>query len=65
MQDSCHQSKREVPHYDDGTASVLRKGTNYRNLRFYLRSDVLYQLTQSFCKRFFKKWGDRTVDQMV
>ena len=65
MQDSGHQSKREVPHYDDGTASVLRKGTNYRNLRFYLRSDVLYQLTQSFCKRFFKKWGDRTVDQMV
>ena len=54
-----------VNHYDDGTASVLRRTTNYRHLRFYHRSDVLYQLTQCFCKRYFKKWGDRTVDQMV
>lgn len=57
--------KPDVNHYDDGTASVLRKRTNYKKLRFYQRSDVLYQLTQYFCKRYFKKWGDRTVDQMV
>jgi len=57
--------KREIYHYDDGTASVLRRATNYHNLRFYQRSDVLYQLTQYFCKHYFKKWGDRTVDQMV
>lgn len=57
--------KRGVNHYDDGTASVLRRRTNYKNLRFYQRTDVLYQLTQFFCKRFFKPWGDRTVDQMV
>lgn len=57
--------KREVNHYEDGTASVLRKSTNYKKLRFYHRSDVLYQITQEFCKRYFKKWGDRTVDQMV
>ena len=56
---------RKVHHYDDGTASVLRERTNYKKLRFYHRSDVLYQLTQTFCKRYFKKWGDRTVDQMV
>ena len=54
-----------INRYDDGTNSVLRRRTNYKSLRFYHRSDVLYQLTQSFCKRFFKKWGDRTVDQMV
>ena len=57
--------KREVNHYVDGTASVFRRQTNYMNLRFYQRSDVLYQMTQAFCKRFFKPWGDRTVDQMV
>ena len=56
---------RKVNHYDDGTASVLRQSTNYKKLRFYHRSDVLYQLTQYFCKQYFKPWGDRTVDQMV
>ena len=57
--------KRSPRHYEDGTASALRQGTDYRKLRFYHRSDVLYQLTQLFCKRYFKKWGDRTVDQMI
>ena len=37
----------------------------YSELRFYQRSDVLYQLTQLFCQRFLKHYGDRTVDQMV
>ena len=37
----------------------------YTELRFYQRSDVLYQLTQVFCQRFLKQYGDRTVDQMV
>ena len=57
--------KPEIQHYDDGTASVLRKRTIYTQLRFYHRSDVLYQLTQLFCQRFLKQYGDRTVDQMV
>lgn len=65
MDTSSNKPKREVNHYNDGTASVLRQRTNYKNLRFYQRSDVLYQLTQAFCKRYFKPWGDRTVDQMV
>ena len=51
--------------HDENPASALRNGTNYKKLRFYQRSDVLYQLTQVFCKRYFRKWGDRTVDQMV
>ena len=63
--DHNQQPRRQVPHYQDGTASVLRKATNYKKLRFYQRSDVLYQLTQHFCKRYFRSWGDRTVDQMV
>lgn len=52
-------------HYKDGTASVLRKAVVYTELRFYQRSDVLYQLTQAFCQRYLPKYGDRTVDQMV
>ena len=63
--DDNDKPRRQVQHYQDGTASVLRKATNYKKLRFYQRSDVLYQLTQHFCKRYFKPWGDRTVDQMV
>ena len=55
----------KINHYEDGTASVLRKGVMYTELRFYQRSDVLYQLTQVFCQRFLKQYGDRTVDQMV
>lgn len=54
-----------INHYEDGTASVLRKRVMYTELRFYQRSDVLYQLTQVFCQRFLKHYGDRTVDQMV
>ena len=55
----------KINHYEDGTASVLRKGVMYTELRFYQRSDVLYQLTQVFCQRFLKQYGNRTVDQMV
>ncbi len=55
----------EVRHYTDGTASVLRKAVVYTELRFYQRSDVLYQLTKLFCGRYMPKYGDRTVDQMV
>ena len=66
MNDDVNRGRRcNVNRYEDGTASSLRQSTAYRKLRFYHRSEVLYQLTQLFCKRYFKKWGDRTVDQMV
>ena len=51
--------------YRDGRPSVLRKPTVWRELNFYKRSDILYQLTVAFCRRFLPKYGDRTVDQMV
>ena len=54
-----------IQHYADGTASVMRKAVVYTELRFYKRSDVLYQLTQVFCQRYLPRYGDRTVDQMV
>ena len=64
---SMNEDKKtpEIRHYDDGTASVLRKAVVYTELRFYQRSDVLYQLTQLFCERYLPRYGDRTVDQMV
>lgn len=62
---SEQQKNITVNHYSDGTASVLRKVVVFTNLRFYQRSDVLYQLTQVFCQKYLPKYGDRTVDQMV
>lgn len=59
------EKKPQIRHYDDGTASVLHKAVVFTELRFYQRSDVLYQLTQLFCQRYLPKYGDRTVDQMV
>ena len=56
---------RNINRYSDGTASSLRKPVVYTQLRFYQRSDVLYQLTQVFCSKFLPRYGDRTVDQMV
>ncbi len=54
-----------INYYEDGTASALGKETFYSKLRFYQRSEVLYYLTLNFTKRFYPKFGDRTVDQMV
>ena len=51
--------------YREGRPSVLRKPTVWRELNFYKRSEILYQLTVAFCRRFLPKYGDRTVDQMV
>ena len=65
MEDSAHRKQPNIQHYADGTASVMRKAVVYTELRFYRRSDVLYQLTQVFCQRYLPRYGDRTVDQMV
>lgn len=45
--------------------SVLRKQTNWKNLWFYQKTVVLYQMTYAFTRRFLPAYGDRTVDQMV
>ena len=47
------------------TKSIFKQTANWRNLRLYRKSDVLYQLTVVFCRRFLPTYGDRTVDQMV
>lgn len=45
--------------------SVLRKQTNWKNLWFYQKTVVLYQMTYVFTRRFLPAYGDRTVDQMI
>ena len=45
--------------------SILRPQAKWGNYFFYQKTDVLYQLTVAFCRRFLPKSGDRTVDQMV
>lgn len=44
---------------------VLRNQTKWQDLYFYQKSDVLYQMTIVFCRRFLPLSGDCTVDQMV
>jgi four helix bundle protein len=43
---------------------VLTHG-GYRNLIVYRKSEVIYQGTVVFCRRFLPQYGDRTVDQMI
>ena len=43
---------------------VLPHG-GYRKLIVYRKSDVIYQGTVVFCRRFLPAHGDRTVDQMT
>lgn len=57
--------KIPLEHYDDGLPSSLRRATVYTKLGFYQKSDILVQLTKTFCERFLPRYGDRTVDQMV
>lgn len=44
---------------------IFRKVVKWQDLRFYQKTDVLYQMTVVFCDRFLPKHGDRTVDQMI
>lgn len=43
---------------------VLPHG-GYKKLIVYKKSDVIYEGTVMFCKRFLPAYGDRTVDQMT
>ena len=45
--------------------SILKNQTKWEDLYYYRKSNVLYQMTVVFCRRFLPKYGDRTVDQMV
>lgn len=44
---------------------ILKGQDVWEKLYYYRKSNVLYQMTVVFCRRFLPKYGDRTVDQMV
>ena len=44
--------------------TFLPKKGNYRDLLAYRKSEIVFDLTCHFCRRFLQK-GDRTVDQMI
>jgi hypothetical protein len=43
---------------------VLPHG-GYHKLTAFQKSEVVYQMTVVFCRRFLPAHGDRTVDQMT
>ena len=49
----------------DDVSNVLSQQTNWKDLFFYQKSEVLYQMTFVFCDRFVPLKGDRTRDQMI
>ncbi len=44
---------------------IILPHSGYRKLIVYKKSDVIYQGTVVFCRRFLPARGDRTVDQMT
>jgi four helix bundle suffix protein len=58
-------NSNENPRPAQQIETVLRKQTNWKNLWFYQKTVVLYQMTYAFTRRFLPAYGDRTVDQMV
>ena len=44
---------------------IVLPHSGYKKLIVYKKSDVIYQGTVAFCRRFLPPYGDRTVDQMT
>lgn len=56
--------KMTSPNSHTSQPSIIPPRGDYKTLLSYQKSEVVYELTYRFCKRFLKI-GDRTVDQMV
>ena len=50
---------------EENNLKILKRQKPWREAYYYQKSEVIYQLTYVFCKRFLPAYGDRTVDQMV
>jgi four helix bundle suffix protein len=50
-------------HDSHGSQLLLHRG-DYKTLYSYRKTEVIYEITHRFCRRFLAR-GDRTVDQMV
>lgn len=45
--------------------NVLGKQTNWEDLYFYQKADIIYQMSFAFCNRFIHPYKDRTRDQII
>lgn len=52
-------------HNNEKIPTVLGKQTNWEELYFYQKADVVYQLSFVFCDRFIHLYKDRTRDQVI
>ena len=56
---------QEPPSSPPAPPRIVLPHGGYKNLLAFRKSDVVYQGTVVFCRRFLPEHGDRTVDQMV
>lgn len=52
-------------HSNEKIPTMLGKQTNWEELYFYQKADVVYQLSFVFCDRFIHLYKDRTRDQVI
>lgn len=60
-----HSSQASHPSQQSRPPRVILPHSGYRKLIAYRKSEVIYQGTVVFCRRFLPTYGDRTVDQMT
>ncbi len=49
----------------NNSPKIILPHGGFRKLIVYKKSDIIYQGTVAFCRRFLPMHGDRTVDQMI
>lgn len=61
---NSHNSHNAHNSHPQSSPVILPPRGDYHTLLSYQKTEVIYEITYRFCKRFLAK-GDRTVDQMV
>jgi len=63
QKDASHDSHSSQEGNDNKSVLLPPRG-DYQTLLSYRKSEIVYQITYRFCRRFLRR-GDRTIDQMV
>lgn len=61
---NSHSSHDSHSSHNSHSLPIIPPRGDYQTLISYQKSEVIYEITYRFCKRFLSK-GDRTIDQMV
>ena len=61
---NSHDSHTSHDSHNSHSRPIIPPRGDYQTLISYQKSEVIYEITYRFCKRFLSK-GDRTIDQMV